>query len=199
MRATLVWIIALFAALSWVVCWEELQIVRLRNHTSALAAQLRASEGQAQELRTRLEADEKLQLRGAEQLVALARLQEEATAARLRRDQDSPAVARKDLRRIILGQYREALAGLSLPPESLARLKDLLTARGEALLDAHEAAAREGLADGSPEMAEALNQASADLDREIAKLLGDEAYRKLRGSGVPQKSQPEASPAPAGR
>jgi len=197
MRATLVWIIALFAALSWVVCWEEWQIVRLRREEMGLLADLRASQGQVGELRDILQLAEKRQRRTAAQVGAIARLQEEAAASRVRRDQESPALGRKDLRRIILSQYSDSLARLNLPPETLARLKDLLVARGEALLDARDAAASEGIADNSAEMAEAANEATADLNRDIADLLGGDAYARLQEASGPQRSVPDVG-APAG-
>ncbi len=107
------------------------------------------------------------------------------------------ADVRADERRVILGQYRDALAELNLPAATAIRLEDLLTDRIEAFLDAQDAARRQGFAEGSAETERAVALAIADDDREIAELLRPEADRRLgrlRTAGAPED---QAVPEPA--
>ena len=68
-------------------------------------------------------------------------------ASRSRRSDDS-AVLRADERRLILSQYRDVLAEVKLPPATAAHLEDLLMERIEVVLDAEDAAVREGASSG---------------------------------------------------
>jgi hypothetical protein len=188
-RTTLVWIIGLFAALAWVVCFEQIQIVRLRREAARQSARLEDVRGQADRLGQRLLEIEGRQA-GADARVAVLSRREVAgsvdasLADRLRRDDEAAAFWRKDERRMVLAKYREVLEQMNLAPDALARLKDLLVARSEAPLDAREAARKEGVADNAPEVAEASDQATADVDREIEQLLGGSDYARFQSLTV---------------
>ena len=86
---------------------------------------------------------------------------------------------RADERRVILNQYRDVLAQMDLPPATASRLQNLLTERIEAVLDAEDAAVREGFAEGSTETVRTVTLAMAEVDREITNLVGRDGSRLL--------------------
>jgi hypothetical protein len=87
---------------------------------------------------------------------------------------------------------------MNLPPATVSRLQDLLTDRIAAALEAQDATARDGFAEGSPEMARAESHAIARVDEEIARLVGLEADQRLNWllSGSPAAAPAVASPPP---
>lgn len=109
----------------------------------------------------------------------------------------SPAL-RADERQLILEQYRDVLAQMNLPPETATRLKNLLTDRIAAVLDAEDAAVQAGFAEGSAQTVRAVSLAVAESDREMAALVGAEGLRRLDGwSGPAQPAIATATVAPA--
>ncbi|MGD1031652.1 MAG: hypothetical protein ABSA05_10960 [Opitutaceae bacterium] len=100
-----------------------------------------------------------------------------------------------DERRFVLDQYRGVLAKMNLPPATSLRLQDLLTERIAAAMDAQDAAARDGFADGSPETARAESAAIARVDEEIAMLIGAEADTRLNWYLAGSPSSPAVAPA----
>jgi hypothetical protein len=109
---------------------------------------------------------------------------------------DGSAEMRADERRIIVDQYRDVLAQMNLPPETASRLLDLLTDRIETVLDAQDAAVREGFAEGSAQTARAVSLAIAEVDRDIVGLVGQEGIRRIDGLPV-APPEPAFAPAPA--
>jgi hypothetical protein len=82
------------------------------------------------------------------------------------------AIMARQARRGIMLQYGAGLAGLGLPPDQLAKLKDLLVERELSATDAQQAAAAAGLERGSPAWGDAIKQAGAAVDQEMTALLG---------------------------
>jgi hypothetical protein len=113
----------------------------------------------------------------------------------LRRSDDDSAALRSDERSVIVDQYRDVLAQMALPRETASRLLDLLTDRIDAVLDAQDAAMREGYAEGSAETARAVALAVAGVDREIATLVGVDGGRRLDGFAPTLAPEPVAPPA----
>jgi hypothetical protein len=109
-------------------------------------------------------------------------------------DEDG-AVLREDERRLILSQYRDALAQMNLPPATAARLQNLLEDRVEAVLDAEDADMRAGFAMGSAETSRTVAWAIADVDREIANLLSTAGFRPASPPSI--QTPPAAPPDPA--
>jgi len=126
---------------------------------------------------------------------ASVRLAASHPATGLRRAEDPEAVFRAQERRLILDQYRDVLAELNLPPATASRLQDLLTDRVETVLDAEDAAKREGFAEGSAEMAQAITVAIATFNRQIGEILGPDGAGRLTGYTLPPPA-PAPSPAP---
>jgi hypothetical protein len=111
---------------------------------------------------------------------------------------DGSAEARADERRLILDEYRDVLAQMNLPPETASRLQDLLTDRVETVLDAQDAAVREGFAEGSAQMARAVSLAIAQVDSDIVGLVGQDGIRRIDGLPAVQQAEPAVVPlAPA--
>jgi hypothetical protein len=102
--------------------------------------------------------------------------------------------ARADERRVILNEYRDVLAQMNLAPETAARLQDLLTDRVETVLDAQDAAIREGFAEGSAQMARAVALAIAEENRDIVGLVGQDGMRRIDGYPAPQQAEPAVVP-----
>jgi hypothetical protein len=174
-RSTLSWVVLPIIAAGAVFCWQRSQIVHLRaqvaNQGEALAAISNRMDGAGR--------------------VRTAR----ATEVGLSRGAGGPATdARADERRLILDEYRDVLAQMDLPPETASRLQDLLTDRIETVLDAQDAATREGFAEGSAQMARAVGLAIAQVDRDIVGLVGQDGIRRI--DGLPPVPQAEPAPAP---
>jgi hypothetical protein len=118
-----------------------------------------------------------------------------STRARAARPADVGLMAaRADERRVILNEYRDVLAQMNLAPETAARLQDLLTDRVETVLDAQDAAIREGFAEGSAQMARAVGLAIAEENRDIVGLVGQDGMRRIDGYPAPQQQEPAAIP-----
>jgi hypothetical protein len=90
---------------------------------------------------------------------------------------DDPGYAfvwHRQQQRIIERQYGDAIAALGLTESASARLKELLTARREAVVDARDAALQAGLA--GPEVNLAVEQSVDACTEEIKQLVGSDAY-----------------------
>jgi hypothetical protein len=180
MRSTLTCVAVLILAGGAVFFWQRSQIVHLR---AQVARQGDALEGIAYRL------DASIPHAGGASALS------HATRAQTRRDvDDAGALARADERRVILDEYRDVLARMNLPPETASRLQDLLTDRIETVLDAQDAAVREGFAEGSAEMARAVGVAITQVDRDILGLVGQDGIRRI--DGLPAAQPPEAPVAP---
>ncbi len=96
----------------------------------------------------------------------------------MRKDPAYAAIWRKQQLRNIQRQYGDAFAALKLPPDQLAKLKDLLVARNDANLDASEAAQEEGLA--GRDVSLAIRNATNGVNDEIKALIGDDGFAQLQ-------------------
>jgi hypothetical protein len=96
----------------------------------------------------------------------------------MRKDPAYAAIWRKQQLRSVQRQYGDALAALKLPPDQLAKLKDLLVARIDANLDASEAAQDEGLS--GREVGLAIRDSISAVNDEIKGLIGDDAFSRLQ-------------------
>jgi hypothetical protein len=178
-RSTFAWVAILAAAGTGVFWWQRSEIVSLRSQVARQGDALENLIGASRERNS------------APGLLASAR------TAGLRRWDDNSAALRADERRVILDQYRDILAQMNLPPATASRLQDLLTDRVEAVLDAQDAAMREGFAEGSAETAQAVTLAITEVDREIANLVGPNGNRVLDGLPPMVSPQPAVMPEPA--
>jgi hypothetical protein len=184
-RSILSWVALLIAAGSCVFWWQRSQIVALR-------AQL-ARQGDAL-------ADNQKQVEGLSLLLVGAGrkgMTPSPGSRALRRTDATGGVLRADERRIILDQYRNVIAEMNLPDATASRLRYLLEDRIEAVLDAEDAAVQEGFAEGSAETARAVTLAIADVDRDIASLVGRDGIRRLDGLPVMVSPAPAVVPEPA--
>jgi len=86
-------------------------------------------------------------------------------------------------RNLILDQYRETIAQLNLPPATASRLEDVLAERVQAVLDAEDAARREGYAAASAVAQQAVAMAIAQEDQRIVQLIGLAGERSLDAQG----------------
>ena len=170
MRSTLAWLAIPVLAAGGIFCWQQSQIIHLRAQVARQADAIGVSlDGPAPP---------------APALPPLG----------LRRSDVNSAAARADERRLILDQYQDIIAEMNLPATTASRLQDLLTDRVEAVLDAQDAAMREGYAEGSAETARAVTLAIAEVDRQIADLIGTSGNRVL--DGLPPAVAPEPAVAP---
>lgn len=177
MRSAVACIAALVLAGAAVFLWQRSEIVHLRSQV--------ARQGDAL-------ADLSLRV-GVEPRASPVSLRAAKPGDRLRAspsDQDGSAEMRADERRVIVDEYRDVLAQMNLPSETSARLLDLLTERIETVLDAQDAAVREGFAEGSAQMARAVSLAIADVDRDIVGLVGQEGIRRIDGLSGTETSAP---------
>jgi RNA polymerase sigma factor (sigma-70 family) len=97
-----------------------------------------------------------------------------------RKDPAFAAIWRKQQLRTIQQQYGYAFAAMNLPPDELARLKDLLLERTQARLDAADAGLAAGLT--GAELATAERQAENSVTDEIKGFVGDAGYAQLAAS-----------------
>jgi RNA polymerase sigma factor (sigma-70 family) len=93
------------------------------------------------------------------------------------KDPEYAAMWRKQQLRTVLKQYGDALAALNLPPEKLAKLKELMVLETEIDEDAKDAARAAGLTGESSQ--KAVRQARNGVHEEIKALLGDQATTQL--------------------
>jgi uncharacterized protein (UPF0335 family) len=193
-RSTLAWVAILVLAGLGVFGWQRSQIVRLRAQVARQGDALEDNQRRVEDLSQLVEAASG---RGTDAPAWPASLRVRKTD----RSDENSAALRADERRVILDQYRDILSEMNLPPETASRLQDLLTERIETVLDAEDAAVRVGFAEGSAETARAVTLAVADVDRDIANLVGAEGIRRI--DGLPETAPPEPSvvvvqpPAPA--
>jgi hypothetical protein len=177
-RSTLPLVALLILGGAGVFWWQRSQIVHLRGQV--------ARQGDALD-------DISLRLGGQARWAAATPGASRALGTLPNRHPDEPsAEARDDERRVIVDQYRDVLAQMDLPPETAARLLELLTERIETVLDAQDAAVREGFAEGSAQTARAVGMAVSEVDRDIVGLVGPEGMRRI--DGLP--AAPQAEPAP---
>ena len=179
MRAQAIGVAGLILAGAAVCGWQGMQIARLRTQIEQQGAALQAS-----------------------QAVAVLPVKADRSIPA----QTARADFRADERRLILSEYRGVIAEMNLPPATAAKLRTLLTDRVEAVLDAEDAANREGFAEGSAVSERAVRQVIAEADREIAGLVGQDGSRRLNGlaPAVPLvapmpyfPSEPASTPPPA--
>ena len=93
------------------------------------------------------------------------------------------AILAKQTRRNMLRQYGPALDALNLPPDQLAKLKDLLVERTLSSQDANQAARAAGLEPGSQAWSAAMKAATEPVEKEIGAVLGTDSgpfMRKLQ-------------------
>jgi RNA polymerase sigma factor (sigma-70 family) len=109
----------------------------------------------------------------------------------LMKDPEYAAVWRKRQLRTVLKQYGDALSGLNLPSEKLAKLKDLMVLETEIDEDAKDAASAAGLT--GENLRKAVRQARNGVHEEIRALLGDQATTQLAREALagPHKRQIE--------
>lgn len=97
---------------------------------------------------------------------------------------------RKETRREVMRLFGPAIAKLNLPPDKLARLKDLLTERRLANQDFINAGVQEGLQPGTPEFVQARKQAVQDITAQISSLIGADGLAQLQyNRGVSDMAQ----------
>jgi hypothetical protein len=90
------------------------------------------------------------------------------------------ALYAKGIRRNLARSYGDGLDKLNLPPEKLAKLKDLLVEQQMSSLDAQQAAEAAGLERTSPAWRKAMNQASQEVQQDITDLLGPGGQKTLQ-------------------
>lgn len=176
MRSFLTWPMTLAAALLAGLTLQQVQLVHLRRALTQQGAALQESQDHISALTGQL---------------AQADAARAAARSPLRRTGAETAFWRDDERRLMLSNYAGFLAQANLPPSRMARLKDLLVERAEALADAQDAATQGGIGEGTSEMARATELATEDVDREIAGLLGPAPGLRL------PEAEPVAYAAPA--
>jgi len=103
----------------------------------------------------------------------------------LERDPAYVALQKRQMRRIILRQYGDALASLNLPPDQLSQLKDLLAGRIFSSGDPRLA----GMEPGTPAYNQELRAASQAISQQIDALIGPDGQRKLQAAQMLTTSQ----------
>lgn len=89
------------------------------------------------------------------------------------------ALQEKQARRYVDRMYGSGLSALNLPADQLAQLKNLLVERQMGAIDTEQAAMAAGLEPGSPAWQTAIQQASQDVEHQIASILGSNADATL--------------------
>ncbi len=90
------------------------------------------------------------------------------------------AILGRQARRDMIQQYGAGLDSLHLPPDQLAKFKDLLVERRLSGDDAIQAARAAGLEQGSPAWRTAVKQATDAVDKEMSDMLGTESAPVLQ-------------------
>jgi hypothetical protein len=90
------------------------------------------------------------------------------------------AIMTAQARRGVILRFGPALAALNLPPEQLAKLKDLLVERSQSETDAQQAARAAGLKDGTPAWRAAVNEAAAPVEQEMTAIVGTDGTQFAR-------------------
>jgi hypothetical protein len=187
------WVIACSALLGFVAAiygfWQRgLQIAELSGRMEQAESRADARIG---ELQAKLTAAEKARV-VAERAAKESRLAAAAPGAavgpravtnplnlsEMRKDPAYAAIWRKQQLRNIQRQYGDAFAALKLPPDQLAKLKDLLVTRNDANLDASEAAQEAGLT--GRDVSLAIRNATNSVNDEIKALIGDDKFTQLQ-------------------
>jgi len=176
MRSTLIWVAVLLAGTAGIVSWQHAQIAGLRGQLAQQAAVAQDNQRRLAEISSFL----RRAGRPAGEMSSLGISPAEAEGA----------LSRADERRLILSQYQDILTEMNLPPATAARLQNLLEERVYTVLDAEDAAVREGFAEGSAETTRAVSVAVADVDREIGTLLGPAGSRQF----IPATYAPAPAP-----
>jgi hypothetical protein len=178
-----------------VFCWQRAQIVHLRAQVDTQGDALVDNQRRVEDLSLLID-------RASGRETEAPAWPASVRARRLPRPDDALAALRADERRVILDQYRDVLAEMNLPPDTASRLQDLLTERIETVIDAEDAAVRVGFAEGSAETARAVTLAVAEVDRDIAHLVGEDGARRIDGLPGAASAEPSvvvvqpAAPAP---
>ncbi len=86
--------------------------------------------------------------------------------------------------RSVAQQYGSALASLGLPPDKLAKLRQLLADRMLAPQDAQAAAEAQGLDPNSREVSQAAGQSMSEINGEIKDLVGPDALQQLQNASM---------------
>jgi len=172
-----------------------------RRAQSALAQTDEAGAAQIRGFQARVAAAEKARAAAEEALraggPAARATAKEAEGARasssrnpddLRKDPRYAAIWRKQQLRIIQQRYGYAFAAMKLPPDDLARLKNLLLTRVQARLDAADAGQAAGLT--GAELSTAGKQAENAVTGEISALVGDAGYAQLMASQKASQFEP---------
>ncbi|HEY1792031.1 MAG TPA: hypothetical protein VGG34_03875 [Opitutaceae bacterium] len=185
MRSALAWVAIPVLAGAGIFSWQRSEIVRLRGQVARQGDVLAENQARLDDLSS--------VLRGTGQAgEALPAAPGDALRP------DSPVAAlRQGERRLILDQYSDVVARLDLPATTASRLQDLLVDRVDAVLDAQDAAVREGFAEGSSETARAVALAVAEVDQQIVSLVGPAGTRRLDGPADVAMPGPAVAPAPA--
>jgi hypothetical protein len=85
------------------------------------------------------------------------------------------ALIARETRRNILREYGDALADLNLPPEQVAKMKDLLVERELSINDAQQAAEAAGLQRGTAAWRAAMQQVTDSVAQEMTAVLGTDS------------------------
>jgi hypothetical protein len=183
MRRASPWLAAVFFAafvgLGYFYLYRE---ARMALQAADAEAGRQAREARLASLRQQLKAAQADQARAAQRLAEAAKAPPAAPAARpppvvlhlsdlVRDHPELGPIRQREARRNMIRQYGAVLASLNLPPETLARLKDLLVHQMMASDDAGAAAMAQGLERGTPAWRVALQQATADLQDQITATL----------------------------
>jgi hypothetical protein len=187
MRTTFIGVAVLLAGSVAVFSWQRSQIARLRGQMAQQAADLADNQKRVADLSVLVTGTTARPVGATPATLSLNRADRPSVPA------GGVVLLRADERRLILNQYQDVLAEMNLPPETATRLQYLLADRVEAVLDAQDAATREGFAEGSADMARAVTLAIGDVDRDIANLLGPDGNQRFNGLLY---GTPPAAPAP---
>src|ERR1700690_2396783 len=99
------------------------------------------------------------------------------------------AVWRKMIRRQILKDNQDMFSHLSLAPEKLERLKNMMVERRLSEMDAMDAATRNGIGFDASGMSAVRKQVQDQSDQEIASMLGPEDFSEWRHATAVQAYQ----------
>ncbi|HTB79581.1 MAG TPA: hypothetical protein VK717_01710 [Opitutaceae bacterium] len=108
------------------------------------------------------------------------RVSRNASDSKLRNDPGYAAFLHRQELRDLNRVYGEELAKLNLSPDKLAKVKDLLIARSDAIKDARETAQDSGLDRAS--MKSVITKATNDVDDEIKNLVGPDTFAQVQAT-----------------
>jgi hypothetical protein len=190
MRWVIPWLVTLCAllclgmvAIGFTHRGEEIKALQAR------VEELAKSADQAKELQTKLVAAEKAR-NTAEKSVRAQKAEAQQSSSpravgqpmnlmsKMRTDPEYAPIWRKQQLRGIQQQFGDTFAAMKLPPEELAKLRELLVARNDAVMDANEAAQQAGLSPRETGMA--VSQAQNEVNDEIKALIGTDGFQQLQ-------------------